>query len=71
MKIYVDDILLKSKSRSHIDDLAEALAILRRYNMKLNPTKCIFGVTSGKFLDFMVSSQEIEATLKKLKLFRR
>jgi hypothetical protein len=34
--------------------------------MKLNPAKCIFGVSSGKFLGFIVSSRGIEANLKKI-----
>ena len=35
--------------------------------MRLNPTKCLFGVSSGKFLGFMVSQQGIEANSKKVK----
>ena len=35
--------------------------------MKLNPTKCAFGVSSGKFLGFMVSQRGIEANLEKVK----
>ena len=67
MEVYVDDMLVKSKSRSHIDDLVEAFATLWRYNMKLNPTKCTFGVTFSKFLGFMVSSRGIEANSEKIK----
>ena len=36
--------------------------------MKLNPAKCVFGVLSGKFLDFMVSHQGIEANPKKARV---
>ena len=35
--------------------------------MKLNPTKCAFGVTAEKFLRFLVSQRGIEANLKKIK----
>ena len=35
--------------------------------MKLNPSKCAFGVASGKFLGFMVSHRGIEANLEKIK----
>ena len=35
--------------------------MLRRYNMKLNPSKCAFRVSSGKFLEFMVSHMGIKA----------
>ena len=56
MEVYVDDMLVKSKEElAHLDDLIEIFAMLKQYQMKLNPGKCIFGVTSGKFLGFMVS----------------
>ncbi|GAV67414.1 Pkinase domain-containing protein/S_locus_glycop domain-containing protein/B_lectin domain-containing protein/Pkinase_Tyr domain-containing protein/PAN_2 domain-containing protein/DUF3403 domain-containing protein [Cephalotus follicularis] len=50
----------------HVKDLEETFEVLRRYNMKLNPSKCTFGVTSGKFLGFMVSSRGIEANPEKI-----
>ena len=56
MEVYVDDMLVKSKeAKTHLDDLQETFNNLRRYRMKLNPTKCVFGVSSRKFLSFMVS----------------
>ena len=56
VEVYVDDILVKSIDKgSHFDDLQETFETLRRYKMKLNPSKCAFGVSSGKFLGFMVS----------------
>ena len=56
MEVYVDDMLVKSREEfSHLDDLKEMFATLRQYQMKLNPSKCAFGVASGKFLGFMVS----------------
>ena len=56
MEVYVDDMLEKSKeAKTHLDDLQETFDTLRRYRMKLNPTKCVFGVSSRKFLSFMVS----------------
>ena len=56
MEIYVDDMLVKSKEKlAHLDDLKETFTTLQQYQMKLNPSKCVFGVASGKFLDFMVS----------------
>ena len=51
MEVYVDDILIKNDEVSlYIDDLTEAFNTLRSYQMRLNPTKCAFGVTSKKFL---------------------
>ena len=56
VEVYVDDTLVKSKDEAnHLDDLKETFNTLRKYNMKLNPAKCIFVVASGKFLGFMVS----------------
>ena len=68
MEVYVDNILVKSKeAKTHLEDLQETFDTLRRYRMKLNPVKCVFGVLSGKFLDFMVSHQGIEANPKKVR----
>jgi hypothetical protein len=55
MEVYVDDMLVKTvKGRDHVVDLFEAFDTLRRYEMKLNPSKCAFGVASRKFLGFIV-----------------
>ncbi|XP_017221317.1 uncharacterized protein LOC108198046 [Daucus carota subsp. sativus] len=49
MEVYVDDMLVKSKeAQDHIQHLAEMFDILRRYRMKLNPQKCVFGVESDE-----------------------
>ena len=51
VEVYIDDMLVKSrKEEDHLDDLRETFNTLRQYNMKLNPSKCAFGVSSGKFL---------------------
>ena len=68
VEVYVDDMLVKSKvEEDHLDDLKETFNTLRQYNMKLNPSKCVFGVSLGKFLGFMVSQRGIEAIPKKVK----
>ena len=52
----MDDMLVKSLDmKKHLDDLQETFDTLRRYKMKLNPSKCAFRVWLGKFLGFMVS----------------
>ena len=62
----MDNMLVKSKKElAHLDDLKEMFATLRQYQMKLNPSKCVFGVVSRKFLGFMVSQRGIEANSKK------
>ena len=55
MEVYVDDMLVKSVVEGdHLSDLREAFDLMRKYQMKLNPEKCAFGVFAGKFLGFMV-----------------
>ena len=56
VQVYVDNMLVKSRrEEDHLEDLKETFDTLRFYNMKLNPGKCAFGVTVGKFLGYMVS----------------
>ena len=50
----------------HLNDLKETFDTFRFYNMKLNPRKCAFGVTVGKFLAFMVSQRGIEVNSDKI-----
>ena len=67
VEVYVDDMLVKSQDEEiHPDDLQETFDTLRQYNMKLNPSKCAFGVSSRKFLGFMVSHKGIEANPYKI-----
>ena len=64
VEVYIDDMLVKTKDEEkHLDDLEETFRTLCQYRMKLNPSKCVFGVFSGKFLGFMVSQRGIEANL--------
>ena len=68
VEVYVDDMLVKSLEEcKHLDNLQETFNTLKRYSMKLNPSKCAFGVASGKFLGFMVSHKGIEANPEKIK----
>ena len=63
----MDDIMVKSrKSSDLLTDLAETFANLRRYDIKLNPSKCTFGVLGGKLLGFLVSERGINANLEKI-----
>ena len=68
MEVYVDNMLVKSKEEEdHLDDLKETFNTLRQYSMKLNPSKCAFGVSSRKFIGFMVSQKGIEANPEKVR----
>ena len=56
VQVYVDDMLVKSRrEEDHLEDLRETFDTLCSYNMKLNPGKCTFRVTIGKFLGFILS----------------
>ena len=67
VQVYVDDMLMKSlREYDHLSDLQETFDTLRAYNMKLNLNKCVFGVTAGKFLGFMVSQRGIEVNPEKM-----
>ena len=68
MEVYIDDMLVKSTTiELHIAHLSEVFQILRNYNMKLNPAKCAFGVSAGKFLGFIVNHRGIEENPEKIK----
>ena len=67
VQVYVDDMLMKSlREYNHLSDLQETFDTLRAYNMKLNLNKCVFEVTAGKFLGFMVSQRGIEVNPEKM-----
>nr|KYP73559.1 Transposon Ty3-I Gag-Pol polyprotein [Cajanus cajan] len=62
MEVYVDDMVVKSSDIStHVHNLSDVFQALRQHQMRLNPEKCVFGVSSGKFLGFMLSIRGIEA----------
>ena len=68
VEVYIDDMLVKTKDEAnHLDDLEETFKTLCQYRMKLNPSKCFFGVSPGKFLGFMVSQRGIEDNSDKIK----
>jgi len=68
MEVYVDDILVKSRTREdHPKILARVLQRAREHKLKMNPNKCVFGVSSGKLLGFIVSQRGIEIDPNKTK----
>ncbi|GAA0144502.1 hypothetical protein LIER_04932 [Lithospermum erythrorhizon] len=67
MEIYVDDMLIKNwEAYNHEANLRESFENLRRYTLWLNPNKCVFGVTSGKFMGYMISQSGIEPNPDKI-----
>ena len=68
IEIYVDDIVVKSKVVSgHLGDLGGIFDVLRRHKLRLNASKCSFGVGSGKFLGYMVTHRGIEVNPDQIK----
>ena len=61
-------MMVKSKTESeHVNDLGNIFAILRKHKLRLNASKCSFGVRSGKFLGYMVTHCGIEVNLDQIK----
>ena len=59
--VYIDDMVVKSKEVSnYVDDLGNIFGTLRKHKLRLNASKCSFGVESGKFLGYMVTHRGIE-----------
>ncbi|GAA0154464.1 hypothetical protein LIER_12436 [Lithospermum erythrorhizon] len=62
MEVYVDDMLVKSKKSSeNLVNLEDTLQSLERSQLRINPEKCSFGVTLGKFLGFMITIMQMKA----------
>jgi hypothetical protein len=63
LEIYIDDIIVKSDSMdNHLADLCLPLERMCRYGLKINSLKCVFGVSTGKFLEFIIHDIEIDPT---------
>ena len=68
IEIYVDDMVVKSKVVSeHLGDLGNTFNVLRKHKLRLNASKCSFGVGSGKFLGYMVTHRGIEINPNQIK----
>jgi hypothetical protein len=69
VEVYVDNIIVKVKScASLLDNLALVFDRLRLTRTKLNPNKCVFEVTAGKLLGFLVSYRGIDANPEKIRI---
>ncbi|XP_061351287.1 uncharacterized protein LOC133296340 [Gastrolobium bilobum] len=68
IEVYIDDMIAKSQTpEQHLTHLQGVFNRLRKYNMRLNPSKCAFGVPAGKFLGFMLTERGIEVNPDKCK----
>jgi hypothetical protein len=71
VEVYIDDIVVKlAEFSSHIADLRKAFDKMHRYGLKMNPRKCAFGVSSDKFLGFIIHEHGIEIDLNRIKSIR-
>jgi hypothetical protein len=61
LEVYIDDVIANSDSMDgHLADLCLALERMCRYGLKMNPLKCVFGVSASKFLGFIIDEYGIE-----------
>jgi hypothetical protein len=68
VEVYVDDIMVKTKrGLTLVEDLTLVFDKMRATRTKLNLDKCVFGVSAGKLLGFLVSYRGIEANPEKIK----
>ena len=68
IEIYVDDMVVKSKVVSeHLGDLGSTIVVLRKHKLRLNASKCSFGMGSSKFLGYMVTHRGIKVNPDKIK----
>ena len=68
IEVYIDDMVLKSKAESeHVSDIRSIFEMLREHKLRLNASKCSFGVNSSKFLGYMVTHRGIEINHDQIK----
>ena len=68
IKVYMDDMMVKTPTREgHFEALEKFLNRVERFNLRMNPKNCEFGVTSGKLLGHIVSKRGIKVYPNKVK----
>ena len=60
IEVYMDDIVVKSKVVSSMWETSGIFEILKKHKLRLNASKCYFGVRLGKFLGYMVTHRRIK-----------
>jgi hypothetical protein len=72
MEVYIDDVVVKSAGfDSHLANLRLAFEKMRWYRLKMNPSKCAFGVSAGRFLGFLVHEVGIEVDPRKIEAIKK
>ena len=68
IKVYIDDMVVKSKEViEHLNDLGSVFEILWKYKLRLNASKCSFGINSDKFMGYMIMHRGIEVNPNQIK----
>ena len=68
IEVYIDNMVVKSKVKAeHLSDLASVFEVLRKHELRLNTSKCSFGVSPNKFLGYMITHWEFEVNLYQIK----
>ena len=68
MEAYIDDMVIKSRQiEEHLADLGETFSVLREHKLRLYVAKCSFGVSSGKFLGYMITHHGIEVNPEQIR----
>ena len=71
VEVYIDDVMVKSKTREeHLTTLKKFMQRVDKYNLRMNPKKYVFGVTSGKMLGHTVNQRGIKIDTDKVKAIR-
>jgi hypothetical protein len=72
MEVYIDDMLVKSVGfEEHMIDMKLSLKRMKKYGLQMNPLMCAFGVTLGRFLEFIVHEHGIQIDPKKIESIRK
>ena len=72
LEVYIDDVVVKSDGElNHLADLRLAFERMRKYGLKMNPLKCAFGVSAGKFLGFIIHGSGIEIDPAKIEAIQK
>jgi hypothetical protein len=71
LEIYIDNVIVKSDMDNHFADLRLAPERMYRYELKMNPPKCVFGVSTGKFLGFIIHEHGVDIDPKKIESIKK
>ncbi|GKD48140.1 hypothetical protein Tco_1277116 [Tanacetum coccineum] len=72
VEVCLEEIVIKIKTGLNlVRDIEETLHKLQRVNVKIDPSKCTFGMEEGKFLGYVATTKGIKADPEKVKVILR